>query len=313
MILSACITSRLPGLRPKPIPGMTGKPQVTLATSGPGATNLITSIGSCYFDSTPTLFITGQVNLDEMSLDSAVRQVGFQETNIVTMVKPITKYAKLLKDPAAVADEIDKAICIAQEGRPGPVLLDIPMNVQRAEIPDQQIPDAEMPYSDSACGDIDSFAKALDEALSASSRPLILAGGGLRTAGVVEAFQTLLDKVSVPVVQSLLGLDSLEGDHPLRVGFIGTYGNRWANYALAKSDLLIVLGSRLDVRQLGKMKDKFINSRKVFRVDCDHAELQTLGASSTLLQLHSDLKPAIEYLVNTLTPYSAHTKMAGSN
>lgn len=249
---------------------MSGIPGVALATSGPGATNLVTAIGSCYFDSVPTVFITGQVNTAELSGSLAVRQQGFQETDIVSIVKPITKAAWLVQTAEELPLILDRAFRLVVEGRPGPVLIDIPMDVQRMEVeplmPElvngKTVPDGAREFSERALS-----------ALTAAEKPLLLAGGGIRSAGAETQFRELADKLNIPVVCSLMGLDILPTSHPLKVGMIGTYGNRWANQALMESDCLLVLGSRLDVRQTGADANGFKGTRPIFHVDCEPGQL----------------------------------------
>ena len=248
---------------------MTGIPGVAMATSGPGATNLLTGMGSCYFDSTPAVFITGQVNRHEQKGDRAIRQLGFQETDIVAMAKPITKAAWQVNDPHLLPQMLDEAFTLAVSGRPGPVLLDIPMDVQRVDITP---PEAFSPRPHSA--DINpAQLKDLFTQMSAAKKPLILAGGGIRSARVAGSLRAFAHTVGVPVVHSLMGVDVLPYGDPLRAGLIGSYGNRWANHAVGQSDFLLVLGSRLDVRQTGSETEAFKGERVVFHVDVEPGEI----------------------------------------
>jgi acetolactate synthase I/II/III large subunit len=249
---------------------MTGVPGVALATSGPGATNLITGIGSCYFDSTPAVFITGQVNRNEQKRDRPIRQLGFQETDIVSIVTPITKGAWRIESPEEVPARLAEAFALALGGRPGPVLLDIPMDVQRSEVVTdlltRVVPSpAAQPNSEAV--------QAILQALQAAERPLILAGGGVRTAHAADLLRRFVERVHVPVVNTLMSADALPYDHPLRIGLIGTYGNRWANLALGQSDCLLVLGSRLDIRQTGSDTAAWRSGRTIYQVDCDPGEI----------------------------------------
>jgi acetolactate synthase I/II/III large subunit len=249
---------------------LTGIPGVALATSGPGAVNLLTGIGGCHFDSSPAVFLTGQVNRDEQKGDRAIRQLGFQETDIVAMAAPITKGAWRVDRPEDVPTLLDRAFALALEGRPGPVLLDIPMDVQRAEI-EAGSPPLPRPREPGPVdpGDV---AEALYR-LATAERPLILAGGGVRASGAIAAFRAFVGRARVPVVHSLMAVDVLPYAHPCRVGMIGSYGNRWANMAIARSDLLVVLGSRLDVRQTGARADEFGRGRAIVHVDCEPGEM----------------------------------------
>ena len=249
-----------------------GKPCFAMATSGPGATNLLTGIGSCFFDSTPGIFITGQVNTFEQKGSKKVRQSGFQETDIVAVASPICKAAWQINRPEEIPSALEKAFVLACSGRPGPVLLDIPMDMQRCTLPDSLLEMSSVVHPD--CDD--QALKGIDELLAdlrRSSRPLILAGGGIRAAQAVATFRQLVATLEVPVVNSLMCVDALQYTNPLRVGLIGSYGNRWANKALGESDLLIVMGSRLDVRQTGSDKDFLTKNRVVWHLDCDKEEI----------------------------------------
>lgn len=268
---------------------MRGVPGVALATSGPGATNLLTAIGSCFFDSTPAVFITGQVNRAEMKGSRAIRQLGFQETDIVSMARPVTKLAELVLDPADLPSAIERAFRIAVAGRPGPVLLDVPMDVQRATVPETHEAATSFHQDDASP---DGFWRQFQDALSCARRPLLLAGGGVRAGRAVEEFRTFAHRLGVPVVHSLMGVDVLAADNPLRVGLIGSYGNRWANLAISESDLLLVLGSRLDVRQTGSDTKEFKGRKQVFHVDCEAGEMN--NRVSGCVTLVSDLSSFFE-------------------
>lgn len=247
---------------------VTGLPGIALATSGPGATNLLTGIGSCYFDSTPAVFITGQVNRHEQKGDRNIRQLGFQETDIVAMATPITKACFQISDADQLPKIFEEAFRIAMEGRPGPVLIDIPMDIQRAQItPNYQVSDKIDPDLISAI-DLEQ----LINDIKIAKRPLILAGRGIKAANCQKFFDDFVDKTQIPVITTLLGLDTISFDDALRVGFIGSYGNRWANIAFGECDLLIVLGSRLDIRQTGA-DTKFIENRKIYHIDCEAGEI----------------------------------------
>ena len=245
---------------------------VAMATSGPGATNLITGIGSCYFDSIPCLFITGQVNTYEYKFDRPVRQIGFQETDIVTIVKPIVKNAVLVKDPENTQKILEESISIAKTGRPGPVLIDLPLNIQRSSIEPSIKSTHKIQPSDSGIPD----KKLIDEINSLiknSTRPLILAGGGVRSSKATKDLLTFAHTTGIPVVVTLMGLDSFPHDDPLYVGMIGTYGNRYANLTIANTDLIIALGTRFDTRQTGTKPETFARAARIIHVDIDAHEL----------------------------------------
>ena len=249
---------------------VTGIPHIAMGTSGPGATNLITAIGSSYFDSTPTIFVTGQVHTNELRKNPQQRQNGFQELDIVEAAKGFTKFAYQVKSAQEFPALLEKAWNLAIEGRPGPVLLDIPIDIQQMNCEVREV------FTNSISDAIQIPEKSLKvflDQLYKSKRPLMLAGGGIRSSNSYEAFLKFVRNSKIPVVQTLMGKDSLPASEPLNIGFIGSYGNRWANRVLSKSDLLIVLGSRLDVRQTGNDLLDFSNNKFIVRIDIDLHEL----------------------------------------
>lgn len=270
---------------------MTGIPGIALATSGPGATNLLTGIGSCYFDSSPAVFITGQVNRHEQKGERQVRQLGFQETDIVTMAVPITKAAWRVKTVEELPTLLENAFQLAVQGRPGPVLIDIPMDVQRADLnPPTQIRASTPPVSTIE----PTFWKEFFAEISKAERPMILVGGGIRSGGAAELFRDFASRLRVPVVHSLMAVDVLSYSDPLRVGMIGSYGNRWANLSLGKADCLIVLGSRLDVRQTGSETKAFKGERSIYHIDCEFGEInnRVVGCTAVVSTVKDFLETA---------------------
>jgi acetolactate synthase-1/2/3 large subunit len=267
---------------------MTGLPGVALATSGPGAINLLTGVGSCYFDSSPALFITGQVNRHEQKGDRSIRQLGFQETDIVSMVQPITKAAWRVRTPEEIPQLLERAFALATAGRPGPVLVDVPMDVQRADIPasvasSSSVASVAAPVQDEALW------TQIAEQMRVAQRPLVLVGGGIRSGRAVPEFRAFAAQAHIPVVHSLMAVDVLPHAHPHRVGMIGSYGNRWANWAAGSADFLLVLGSRLDVRQTGSETKSFKGDRAIIHVDCDAAEINNRVVGCTpVVSLLSD-------------------------
>lgn len=272
---------------------MTGVPGIAMATSGPGATNLLTGIGSCYFDSSPAVFITGQVNRSEQKGTRAIRQLGFQETDIVAMASPITKAAWRVNLPEEMPHLLTDAFALATSGRPGPVLIDIPFDLQRAEL------SVEFPSHQSIKPGEQADPQQIEQVLNAlnrAKRPLILAGGGIRAARACDLFRQLVNQLEVPVVNSLLAVDALPSNSPLRVGMIGSYGNRWANLAIGRSDFILVLGSRLDIRQTGAETQAFKGDRTIYHVDCEPAEInnRVTGCHAIPTDLHSFLSAVIQ-------------------
>ena len=246
---------------------VSGNTGVAYATSGPGATNLITGIANAYMDSIPTLFITGQVNSFEQKGDLKVRQRGFQETDIVSMVKPVTKYAVQVNDATKIKYYLDKAFYIANHGRKGPVLLDVAMNVTRTDIAVDSLESYISEKESKAKEDINSLIPVLQQ----SKRPVILIGNGLDKNN--KEWKQVVNTLGIPVVSSMIAVDIQEGLKNY-YGFIGAYGNRTANFVVAKSDLVISIGARLDVRQVGAKRENFAPESTLIRVDIDEGELE---------------------------------------
>ncbi len=249
-------------------PGSMG---VAIATSGPGATNLLTGIGCSWFDSIPCLCITGQVNTYEAKGDLKVRQTGFQEMEIVRMAKPITKWAAELTRAEDTLYFLDKAWHIATSGRPGPVLLDVPMDIQRVDVDPAGLRRYHPPRPKKKA--VPDWLDACLKLIRAAKRPAILAGGGVRNANASAELRQLSERLGAPVCLSMNGIDAFPHDHPNYAGFIGVYGNRGGNLTLANCDLLIAVGSRLDSRQTGVKTELFARHAKKVVVDIDPAEL----------------------------------------
>lgn len=265
-----------------------GKVGVAYATSGPGATNLITGICNAYFDSIPVLFITGQVNTFEAKGNLKVRQRGFQETDIVSMVKSVTKYAVKVEDENRLKWYLDYAFEMATQGRKGPVLLDIPMNIFRSNINPNKLKGYEKKNFNN---EHDEYPELLN-AINASSRPVFIVGNGVKISNSVLETREFLSKANIPVVTTMPAVD-IVGDKTY--GFIGAYGSRTANFIVAKSDLLITLGARLDVRQVGAIRENFAPKSKIIRIDIDEDEL-TYKVHKNEKHICDDVKNVIKYL-----------------
>jgi acetolactate synthase-1/2/3 large subunit len=278
---------------------------VAMATSGPGATNLITGVGSCYFDSIPCLFITGQVNTYEYKFDKPVRQIGFQETDIVTIVKPIVKKAVMVIDADEICYTMDELYALMKDGRPGPVLLDLPLNIQRVDI---DLPTLKTYVKEPS--ELNPSTKTIhhiSNLIQTSARPVILAGGGVRSSHASEDLLRFAHKTGIPVVTSLMGVDAFPHEDSLFVGMIGTYGNRFANLAIANADLVIALGTRLDSRQTGTRPKTFARKAAIVHVDIDPNELNEKIKVEFAIQ--SDVK---QFLVSALK-YPAITQISTNN
>ena len=244
-----------------------GKFGVAIATSGPGATNMITGIADAYFGNIPVLYITGQVNTNEYKHNKPIRQQGFQETDVVSIVKPITKYAVMIDNIENLCYELEKALYIATEGRKGPVLLDLPMNISRAEMNPEKMKHFTPPKMEEENLNFTDVIQATEN----STHPMVLIGGGCKGS------ETLIEKFihtnNLPFVTSLMGKGILDEYQTNYMGMIGSYGNRCANMALERVDLLLALGTRLDTRQTGTNLESFISKGKIIHVDIDSYEL----------------------------------------
>lgn len=272
---------------------ITGNIGVALVSNGPGATNLITGIANSYFDSVPCLYLCGQANTFAMKTKNEVRQQSFQETDIVTIVKSITKYAVTVKDASKIRYYLEKAIYFAKEGRPGSVLVDIPIDIQMSNINEDTLPsffdtDEYIKLENKAKLINVEKVKAAMQLMDCSKRPLILAGGGVRSADAVMQLKKFVDITGIPVVSSLMGLDVFPNDSDYFGGFLGSYGNRSANFAIANADFILVLGSRLDPRQTGSNVKLFARNAKIVHVDVDPSEL--MRAVPEEISIQADLK-----------------------
>lgn len=250
-----------------------GKPGVAYATSGPGATNLITGICNAYFDSIPTVFITGQVNTFEARGNLGVRQRGFQETDIVSMVKSVTKYAAYVDSAKNIRFYLENAFEQALSGRMGPVLLDIPMDVFRSEIVVDDLNSIASVTAEVKSIDNTSALVIVEEALKTANRPCIILGNGVKISQNQENARMLVKRLGIPTVTSMIAFDILQLD-PYCFGFVGTYGSRTANFIAAKSDLIISIGSRMDIRQIGARRIEFAPKARLIRFDVDAEELK---------------------------------------
>lgn len=293
-----------------------GVPGVTIATSGPGGMNLITPIGNCFYDSVPCIFLTGQINSNFLRTDPSIRQVGFQETDIVAISSPITKYSVLIRNPEDIRFELEKAFFIATDQRPGPVLLDIPMNIQSMEInPEALIGfDSDIARTSYDIKAIDMQINAFLQDLKKAKRPVMLIGGGIRSANAVEVIQTVGKKLKIPVFPTWNALDIIPSDYKFYGGRIGTYGGRGRNFGLQNSDLVLAVGSRISGRITGGNLKTFLRGARKYVVDVDKTLLQKkLQQVPFDINIYSDAKLFLERLnvkLNSLTipNFSAWTK-----
>ena len=270
-------------------------------TSGPGATNIMTPLADCYFDSVPVLCIVGDVPPSDCKGTRDIRQFGFQETDIVKISREITKYSVQISNLSEIRYEFEKSYFLSQHGRKGPVVISLPENLHyRTDFE----PDKQESFFDSSeykklieqssilptKGDIDRVV----ELINNSSRPVILVGGGVRISKSTKELYRLLEKTNIPIVYSLMGKDSISSEYRYNLGFIGNFGTRYANFTVANSDLLIVLGSRLDNQQTGRKIETFARDAKVVQVDIDRSELG-IRVDAELL-IYSDINKFLKEL-----------------
>ncbi|GAA5218662.1 acetolactate synthase 2 catalytic subunit [Corallincola platygyrae] len=256
---------------------------VCLATSGPGATNLITGLADAYLDSIPVVAITGQVASPLIGTDA------FQEVDVLGLSLPITKHSFLVEDVSELGDILQQAFELARSGRPGPVLVDIPKDIQlaEAELPPLLLEEEATP---APADDHMALARSL---LSAAERPVLYVGGGVALAGAVDELRAFLDNTHIPAVTTLKGIGTLPPHHPRFLGMLGMHGNQAANLAVQSSDLLIAVGARFDDRVTGKL-DTFAPDAKIIHFDIDEVEFGKLRRPHALL--HGDMKPALAKL-----------------
>lgn len=275
---------------------------VVNVTTGPGGLNCLNGVFGQWTDTVPVLYISGQVKFSTTIAscpDVPLRQLGDQEVDIISVVKPLTKYAKMVTEPNEIKYHIDKAIHEATTGRFGPVWLDIPMNIQGAMIDEDELIDFKKPVpKDFDKSAVQSVVKKLCEA----KRPLVIAGHGIRLSKQEETFYKLIEKLQIPVVTTFNGFDLMEDENPLYIGRIGTIGQRAANFALQNADLVLCLGTRNNIRQASYNWENFAKNAFKVIVDIDEAELKKPTIKPDLA-INADLKdflPSLEKSTSNL-------------
>lgn len=294
---------------------ITGKLAVAIVTTGPAGTNAITGVAGAWLDSTPLLILSGQVKTSNIIHRSGLRQFGVQELPIIELVKPITKYAVCVTDPKTIRYHLEKAVYIAQSGRPGPVWIDVPVDVQGAQIhqenviddmgvatggsPNKRAANASTYWDEGVKGPISpTITKQLLSHLIRSKRPLLYLGNGVRVADAVEEARKLVDTLCIPVVSGWNGNDIIETDHPLYMGRPGSFGQRHANLILQNADLLLCIGTRLSVPQIGYEFDQFAPRAYKIVVDIDQHELDKPSLRNFDKKIRADAKEFIEQLLS---------------
>lgn len=264
---------------------------VALVTAGPGGTNAITGVAAAWLDSTPCVFLSGQVKRSDMIGNLGVRQLGIQEVDIVSIVKNITKYAVTIHDPASIRYHLEKATYLAKTGRPGPVWIDVPLDVQASMIDQDHLDtfnpcDVHNPIDQTR---LPGLVQATIELLNQAERPVILAGNGIRLSGAEAEFLNLVDMLGIPVLTTRLGVDLIPASHELCFGMPGSIAPRYANFALQNSDWLLILGARLDRALIAFAPDRLARAAKKIMVNIDVAEIRKLSPIIDL-PVHSDAR-----------------------
>jgi len=268
------------------------------ATSGPGATNLVTGVSGAYFDSVPVIYITGQVSTTRSNKGTGVRQIGFQETDSVSIFKSITKYVIKIKKSSEIVYELEKAYDISKSGRPGPVLIDIPDNIQREKINLSKVKKYQ-PKKNNKYLHESLKIKKLKEMIENASRPVIILGWGVHLSSAEKASIQLIKKLGFPVVTTWGAAHIIESKLPLSIGTWGTHGTRYANFTVQNADLIISLGSRLDTKATGSPIKTFARGAKKIVVDVDQFELDKFKKFGLKidLKIRSDAKKLIQELL----------------
>ena len=276
---------------------------VAIVTSGPGGTNTITGVLGAWLDSIPALFLSGQIKYGTTveSTGLPLRQLGDQEANIVAIVQSITKYAVMVKDPQSIRYHFDKAVALARTGRPGPVWLDVPLDVQSALIE----PDTLSPYDPTEdrmsfkTEEVERHASAIIERIRRAARPVFLAGNGIRLSGAVDVFHEVIELLNIPVQTTIGAHDLIWTDHKLFMGRPSVTGDRSSNFIIQNSDLLLAIGARLGVRQVSYSYKAFARDAYKIVVDIDPYELEKPTIFPDM-KIQCDAKQLLEELASQL-------------
>ena len=285
---------------------------VCLVTTGPGGTNTITGLFGAWTDSIPMLFISGQVKRETLATDG-LRQLGDQEADLVSMAKPITKYATMIDDPMEVRYHLEKAIFLAKNGRPGPVWLDIPLDIQSSKIDPSKLRGFPETERKSLVVKIDKQLMQnqvieLAERLKKAERPVLFVGNGIRLAGATSELQELIKKLQIPVLSSFNGMDLVGEENPYFFGRPGTIGWRSANFILQNSDLFISLGSRLNIRIISYNQEALARQAHKVVVDIDQKELHKKTIKNFDTRIQADALEFIKELDKSLGPEDLPSK-----
>lgn len=280
---------------------------VCLVTTGPGATNALTGVIGAWLDSIPTLYMSGQVKRADLGQLTGLRALGVQEVNVLDMVKPVSKYAALVLEPEKIRYYLEKAVFMAKSGRPGPSWLDIPLDVQASTIDSDALvgfdPVAEGLEAKPARGDLGNKVGSVLEMIKSSERPVIIAGHGVRLSGARSEFEALIEKLQIPVLTAMSAHDLIVSDHPLFVGRHGGFGDRAGNFAVQNADLVITIGARNHLWNIGYQYELFARGAKKIVVDIDPDEV----GKKTLVPDLPVVADAKEFMVELLSQVESVT------
>ena len=260
---------------------------VCVVTSGPGATNTITGLAGAWLDATPVIFISGQAKRADLVGNQKIRQFGIQEVNVVELVKSVTKYAVQIKEPQDILYELDKAVAISKEGKPGPVWLDIPLDIQAFQVEPEKLARFTEKMPEYRCNDID--VEKTIELLNNSKRPLVLLGNGIRLANAIPEMEEFIKILNIPVMTTWNGVDLIEDDNPLFFGRPGAVGHRYSNFIQQNADFVLTLGTRLNLLSTGYDFESFLRNAKHVMVEIDENEMNKCSVHPAL-RIHADVK-----------------------
>ena len=284
---------------------------VASVTTGPGGTNAVTGVAGAWLDSTPCLFVSGQAKRSDLIGNLGIRQHGVQEVDIVSIVKSITKYAVTIMEPNSIRYHMEKAVYLAKTGRPGPVWIDVPLDVQASMIETGELKgfdSSELPQSKKDINVAELAAKTI-ELLNSSERPVLFIGNGVRLSGALKEMLKLVELLKIPVLLTWPAMDMLPDTHELLVGRPGPVAPRGANFALQNSDLLISIGARLDIVVTGYAADKFARAAKKVMVDIDQAEISKMKTKIDV-PVCADAKIFIQAILDQAKSIKQHSRSA---
>ncbi len=280
---------------------------VCLVTSGPGGTNAITGLAGAYYDSTPVIFISGQAKRADLVQDQNIRQFGIQETDIVSIAKPISKYAVQIQSPEDIKYELEKSIQIARNGKPGPVWIDIPLDIQAEQVEVEKL----RSFNKSALNKFPCKKEDIDltiELFNKAKRPALIIGNGVRLSGGTKEVRKLFEVLKIPVMTSWNGVDLIEDDHPLFYGRPGAVGHRHANFIQQNADFVLTIGTRLNLLSTGYNFESFLEKANHVMVEIDENEMKKKSVHPKL-SINCDAKAFILALLERKNELDIHQRI----